>query len=431
VVLDVLLTLGLLLSTASQLRPEGAPVGPGEICLAVWVLLTLFREVGRLGPALTPPLSRLLNFWLVFAVAQCVGTMAAFAIGDSHDSGLFMHDVMAYPLLAAVSCLSVAGSRLHRVARLLATLGAAWLALQVAAGWGVVDLGDFDTWEWERFRGLSDNANQLALFCAVLSLLSLHLADAARRLGERIAAVICMIVAIIVGRLTMSDAFLLVLIAAGPIFIALKLRRWLMSRDRKMPLRSASAWILVLALPLVMAYAVPLGASAATEFEDFIKGMTKGGGGRDTEEVTRLRIHIWNEAMRRGVESGMLGLGPGPHLEIPPSIVAGRRDSTNDPKHVEHPEFGFVPNFEAHNTFLDLFVQGGLIAVLSLGWLVATALVVTQRAELDALTTLLCGLAVFSIFHLIVRHPIFWFAISLCLVAAADPRRAPTIRARS
>ena len=38
----------------------------------------------------------------------------------------------------------------------------------------------------------------------------------------------------------------------------------------------------------------------------------------------------------------MLGLGPGPHLEIPSSIVASRRESTNDPKHVEHPEFGFV-----------------------------------------------------------------------------------------
>ncbi len=96
-VLDVLLTLGLLLSTASQLRPDNAPVGPGEICLAVWVLLMLFREVGRLGPALTAPLSRLLIFWLVFAVAQCVGTMTGFAMGDRHDSGLFMHDVLAYP----------------------------------------------------------------------------------------------------------------------------------------------------------------------------------------------------------------------------------------------------------------------------------------------------------------------------------------------
>jgi hypothetical protein len=434
VVLDVLLTLGLLLSTASQLRPGDSPVGPGEICLVFWVLLMIFREVGRLGPALTPPLSKLLIFWLVFAVAQCVGTMTGFAIGDRHDSGLFMHDVLAYPLLAAVSCLSTvepgASSRLQRVAWLLATLGAAWLALQVAFGFGWIDLRDFDTWEWERFRGLSDNANQLALFCAVLGLLSLHLADVAHGFGERIAAVTCMIVAIVVGRLTMSDAFLLVLVAAAPIFVVLKLQRWLMSRDRRTSLRSASAWLLVLALPLIAAYVVPFRASVATEVEDFIKGMTKGGGGRDTEETAHLRFRVWNEAMRRGIETGMLGLGPGPHLEIPDAIVAGRRDSTNDPKHVEHPEFGFVPNFEAHNTWLDLFIQGGLIAVLSLAWLVATAVVVTHQAKLDALTTLLCGLAIFCVFHLIVRHPIFWFAISLCLVAAADRRSAMTIWVR-
>jgi O-antigen ligase len=435
VVLDVLLTLGLLLSsTASQLRPGDSPIGPGEICLAGWVLLMFFREVCRLGPPLTPPLSKLLIFWLVFALAQCVGTMMGFVLGDRHDSGLFMHDVLAYPLLAAVSCLSAvepgASSRLQRVAWLVATLGAAWLALQVAAGWGWVNLGDFDTWEWERFRGLSDNANQLALFCAVLGLLSLHLADVAQPFGERIVAVTCMVVAIFVGRLTMSDAFLLVLVAAGPIFVVLKLQRWLMLRRRKMTLRSALAWILILALPLVAAYVVPLGASAATEFEDFVKGMTKGGGGRDTQETTRLRVEVWDRAIRRGIEAGMLGLGPGPHLEIPPSIVVGRRESAGDPKHVEHPEFGFVPNFEAHNTFLDIFIQGGLIAVLSLGCLGARALVETRRASLDALTTLLCGLAIFSVFHLIVRHPIFWFAISLCLVAAADRRGALTIRVR-
>jgi O-Antigen ligase len=430
VLLDVLLALGLLLSTASQLRPGDSPVGPGEVCLAVWVLLMLFREVGRLGPVLTPPLSKLLIFWLVFTIAQCVGTMTAFAIGDRHDSGLFMHDVLAYPLLAAVSCLSVvepgAGSRLQCVAWLLATLGAAWLMLQVAFGYGWVDLGDYDTWEWERFRGLSDNANQLALFCAMLGLLSLHLADVAHGFGKKILALICMSVAIVVGRLTMSDAFLLVLVAGGPIFVALKLHRWLMSRDRQKLLRSASAWLVVLALPLVAACVVQLGTSAAMEVEDVIKGMTKGGGGRDTEETARLRFVLWNEAVRRGIETGLLGLGPGPHLEIPDAIVAGRRDSTNDPKHVEHPEFGFIPNFEAHNTFLDLFIQSGLIGILSLSWLMATGVVMTYQAKLDALTTLLFGLAIFSIFHLIVRHPIFWFAISLCLVAAADRRSALT-----
>lgn len=429
-VLDVLLTVGLLLSTASQLRPAGAPVGPGELCLAAWVFLMLFREVARLGPPLRPPLARLLTFWLVFVVALCVGTMAGFATGDRHDTGLFVHDVAAYLLVAAVSCLIVvepgASARLRRVIWLSTRLGAAWLALQVAFGFGLVDSGGFETWEWDRFRGFSDNSNQLALFCTVILALSLHLADSADRFGERIAAVICMIVAIFVGRLTRSDAFLLVLIAGGPLFVALKLWRWLMSPERRLSLRSAFAWILALALPLAAAYAAPV--VAFSELEDFIMGMTKGGGGRDTNETARLRFELWERAMRRGIEAGMLGLGPGPHLEIPPSIVAGRRDSMNEPKDVERPVYGFVPNFEAHNTFLDLFIQGGLIAVLGLGWLVATAGVATNRAGFDALTALLCGLAIFAVFHLIVRHPIFWFAVSVCLVA---PRGGRPVRVGS
>ncbi|MDN4988576.1 O-antigen ligase family protein [Bradyrhizobium arachidis] len=427
--LDLLLTVGLLLSTASQLRPDGAPVGPAEICLLVWVLLTFSREIARLGPPLTPALSRLLTFWLLFAVALCIGTMTAYVLGDRHDPALFAHDIGAYLLAAALSGLMVvepgAAARLQRIAWLSATLGAAWLIIQVAFGWGLLDPGGYDTWEWDRFRGFSDNSNQLALYCAVLVPLSLHLADSARRHGERITALICMMVAIIVGRLTKSDAFLLVLLAAGPIFGVFKLWKWLMSRERKMLLRSAFAWLLVMALPLTIAYATPLGSTLAAELEDFAKGMTKGGGGRDTDETARLRFEVWNGALRRGIDAGLLGLGPGPHLEIPQSIVAGRRDSTNAPKHEEHPKFGVIPNFEAHNTFLDLFVQGGFIAVLNFGWLLAVTLLATRRAEQDALTALVCGLAIFIGFHFDVRHPIFWFAISLCLIA---PRRVPAAR---
>src|ERR1051325_10492661 len=89
--LDALLACGLVVSTASQLRPAGLPVGPGEICLGLWVLLMLWREVHRLGPPLSPPLTKLLIFWLVFTIAQSLGMMAAYVIGDRHDSHLFMH----------------------------------------------------------------------------------------------------------------------------------------------------------------------------------------------------------------------------------------------------------------------------------------------------------------------------------------------------
>jgi hypothetical protein len=428
--LDLLLALGLLLSTASQLRAGGAPVGPGEICLVIWLVVTLCREAARLGPPLTPALCRLLIFWALFACAQSIGTLAGFAIGDVHDPKLFLHDVMAYPLLAAVSCLSVAepgaSSRLQRTAWFLATLGAASLALQLTNAWGFFDIPGTDPWYWDRLRGWSANPNQLAIFCLVIALLSLHLADSAARLGERIAALASLALATYAGRLTKSDTFVLVLAAAGPIFVALKLRSWLLPSEQRLTIRSAFARTVALALPIVLISAAPLRYAIGVHPEGLIKEISKDNG-ESTEREALLRLYSWREAMSRGLESDMLGLGPGPHLDIPPSIVAARK-SENEPKYLEHPEVNYTRNFEAHNTPLDLFTQGGLIAVLSFVWLATTILFMTYRAKLDGLTTLMCGLAMFSIFHLIVRHPLFWFATALCLVAGTEARRTSVVR---
>jgi hypothetical protein len=40
----------------------------------------------------------------------------------------------------------------------------------------------------------------------------------------------------------------------------------------------------------------------------------------------------------------------------------------------------------------------------------------------------LCGLVIFSIFHLIVRYPVFWFAVAFRLVAGAGASRASAVR---
>jgi hypothetical protein len=427
---DVLLALGMLLSTASQLRPAGAAIGLGEICLVLWLALMLYRETGRLGPPLTPAFSQLLIFWLLFAFALSVGTLTGYAIGDVHDPSLFLHDVMAYPLLAAVGCFSVvgrdAGSRLHRVAWLLAGFGTASLAFQVAGGWGLFDIAPIEPWYWDRFRGWSTNPQQLALLCAVLGLLALHLADAATRIGERSAAIACAILPVYVGGLTKSDSFSVVLVIAGPIFVTLKLREWLHPFEPKLTFRSAFAWIVILALPLLVISAVPLGSLIAAQAEDLARGLSKDHG-KTSQQEAELRIHSWREAISRGLESGMLGLGPGPHLEIPASLVAARKIEIL-PKYVEPPPENGTPNFEAHNTPLDLFTQGGLIAVLGFLWISATAFFNTYKARMAGLTTLLCGVSIFGLGNLIVRHPIFWFVITLCLVSGAGTRMAPPVR---
>jgi hypothetical protein len=429
-ILDVLFALGLLLSTASQLRPQGAPIGPGEICLVVWLILTLFREAGRLGPRLTPALSRLLIFWSVFAFSLSLGTLAGYAIGDVHDSNLFLHDVMAYPLLAAVGCFSVIGRepgrRLHRVAWLFLGFGTAALVIQVAGAWEWLDIAPLEPWYWDRLRGWSANPQQLALLCAVIGLLALHLADAATRIGERIAALAGAIVAIYVGRLTKSDSFSVVLVVAGPIFAGLKLGEWLLSSEPKLTVRTAFAWTLVLCLPLLVISTVPLGPSIAARAEDLARELSKDSKGKTSQEEAELRFHNWGEAVNRGLESGMLGLGPGPHLEIPASIVNARRFEYL-PKYIETPPLNGSPNFEAHNTPLDLFTQGGLIAVLSFMWITATALFNAYKARLAGLTTLLCGLTIFGLGNLIIRHPIFWFAVVLCL-ASNGTRTALPVR---
>src|SRR5487761_1467992 len=254
--LDILFAFGLVLSPSSQLRIAGIPVGPGEICLSVWLVLMLGRTVMQRGPVATPALSRMMVFWLLFAIALSVGTITGFALDDQHDPVWFLHDAIAYPFLAAVSCLSVVGpnaeQRFRRVAWLLIVMGTGSLALQLADAWGYVGIPHTDPWYWNRFRGWSENPEQLALLCAALAFVSLHVIETATKLRRKLVAVACAILAIYVGRLTWTDTFTIVLLAAGPIFVLLKLKAWLHSSERKMPLRSAVAWIAILALPLIL-----------------------------------------------------------------------------------------------------------------------------------------------------------------------------------
>ena len=415
---DALLALGLLLTTATELRLPGIPVGPGEILLVFWIVLMLFREVRPDSP-LTPPLSRLLIFWLLFSVALSVGTLAGYAIGDRHDSNLFFHDVMAYALAAVVSCLSVAGRhaglRLRRVAWFLTGFGSAALAFLVTLAWGWLDVALISPWYWDRFRGWSANPMQLALLCAVLMLLALYLADEATRTGERITALACAILAGYVGRLTKSDSFSVVLVGATAIFVALKLRQWLFSFEPKPTLRPMLAWMVILVLPLLLISVVPIRSILAAHAEDVAKGIMRGEG-KISEQEAGLRFQIWKEGIGRGIESGMLGLGPGPHLQIPTALVAARRYESL-PKFIVTPPSNGTANFEAHNTPVDLFTQGGLLAVLCFTWISATAFFETYKARLAGLTTMFCGVMVFGVANLIVRQPLFWFGIALCLVS--------------
>lgn len=401
VLADALLALGLLLSSATQLRIEGSPVGAGELCLALWLGVRLCGELNR-PSRLSPAFFQLLVFWLLFAVAQCIGSIMSLLGEAIRDPFSSRHDTIAYLLVAGVSCVAVmqpdAQYRLRRSAWIAVGLGAISFAVLIIDSWGFIEIPLIEPWYYDRLIGWAENANMFALISAILAFLSIYLAETSPIPRERIVALACGSVPIATGLLTKSDAFVLFLIVSSVILIGLKLRTWLTSFQNGVAL-PALACVIIMTLPLMAASVAPLTPTIAARMESAAAETY------DEDGQGEHRFQLWREGISRGIDSGLLGFGPGAHLvktkfkRAPP------------------------PNFEAHNTIIDIFTQGGFLAVLSLALLAVTTFLATYRTRRDALTALLFGLAVFSMFHLIVRHPIFWFVIALCFASQTGPIR--------
>ena len=420
--MDLILALGLLFTTASQLRLTSVPVGPGELVLLVWIAAT----VGRLllsGTRLhTRALSDLLLFWAIFALALSIGMITAMATGEQFDLGLMLHDVAAYGLVAVVSCLCATPLvHLRRVCWILVISGAVSLSLQFAHGMGSISVPGVDPWFWTRFRGWSENPNQLAVACLIVALLAWYLADTAASFAARSTALLALIPAIVVGRMSQSDTFAAALVAAVPAWFVVKMIAWTRAERHQSSLHASLGRLAWLALPLLLLSVAPVVLSEAEGIKRFAMGFAKNGGVEAADEAN-LRITLWHQAFERGLESAMLGLGPGPHLQIPEEIVAGRVN-TVQPINTSHPTQSGAANFEAHNTMLDVFTQGGLLAVASFLWLLAQAAWSAYRSRSAGLMALLAGAATFMMTGNIVRQPVFWFAIVLCLCVPVVPIR--------
>ena len=413
-ILNALLAFGLVLTTASQLRLPGAPLGVGEVCLVLWLALASLRLLISRQIFNASALIGIGTFWACFIFAMSVGTCLAL-LSNELEPVTMMHDAIAYALVAVISCVIVAtmpaDGSLRQTQWLLIAFWNVALVLQLAMGWGIISLPSVNPWYWDRFRGWAENPNQVALYCAVFAPLSLSLALSSSGLG-RVAASFSCLLTFIVGRLTKSDTFLIAMVAASALFLLLRLRTWLISPEHRFSLRFAVAvFVIVAAVPLALSL-TPYALATADDVEGLAISLTKDHGGVATKATANLRLQLWSDALHRGFESASLGLGPGPHLERP---HVGNRQALPQP-------------FEAHSTLLDVFTQAGLLGVIAVCGLLAGTIVLVLRAGLDALAALVATLAIFSISHFIMRHPIVWFALAISLILGSA--RVPPSHAR-
>jgi hypothetical protein len=414
---DVLLATGLVFSSASQLRIGGSPLGPGEALLVTWLFVRLLTS-SHLAP-LTRAFCRMGQFWLCLFFSMAVGTMVGLVTGESYDPKYFMHDALIYPVLAAISCFMVAGTdalvRLQFVADLVIGIGIFPLCIMLVTAFGGINVPGIDPWFWERFQGWSDNPNQLALMALGLLLVALYRYETALTFGGRARAVLCLLLGAWVGRLSQSDSFTFAVLTAGLVFCVMTVLAWMRSREPATYVRTAAAWIGVVLLPAFLISLAPSLLLSGDPIASAVTSLTKNGG-KDANHEADLRLGLWKAALRRGFESGMLGLGPGPHIPMPSEIAADHVNAGREGL-VNHPLQGAAANFEAHNTVLDLFTEGGFLLVAAFVFLIGGTLYSVFCAGYKSLTAMLCGLVVFGSTGLICRHPLFWFAIAICLSA--------------
>jgi hypothetical protein len=416
---DMLLAFGIAMSSATQWRLPNLPLGLGDMCIGLWIGITFFGLLAGRATPQVEALFRLATFWILFAFALSIGALVGFTIEYQVAVEPSLHDTFAYLLMATMTCLAVstadAPARFRRMAWLLILFSSVGLAVQIAAGWDIVHLPSVNPWYWDRFRGWSENPNQVAINSCILSLLALHLATTSSTTSGRLLGLLGAVAPLVAGRLSKSDTFISVMIFSGVVLFLLQLRRWVTASKYSSDLRYSFVLLAVLlALPMAISL-LPFAKAGANDAESFALGLAKDKGGAASERTLDLRLYLWNQALTRGIHSGSLGLGPGPHLDPPETSAARLLDSP----------------FEAHNTALDVFLQGGIIALATLAGLIVSTAALLYRAKLDTLVALIIAIAIFSTAHFIIRQPVVWFTLALCISAGcAQTRLTPVFNAR-
>jgi hypothetical protein len=176
---DAILACGLVMAYATQLGVPGLPIGYTELFLTLWIVLSIGRALASGGLEATSALARFASFWLILTFTLGMGAIVGY-LTKVLFLGPMLHDTFAYMLLVGITCLSVAEPdaerRMRRVGWWVVAMANAGFAWQIGLAWGWVHQSGVDPWYWDRFCGWSDNPNQLALYCAIVGPLALHLA---------------------------------------------------------------------------------------------------------------------------------------------------------------------------------------------------------------------------------------------------------------
>lgn len=390
------LGLGAVLTTATQLR-VGPSVGPGELMLVLWIVATLPAIANGGHRAVSPAGRTFIGFWAVSLLLLLAGWAAAWMLMRVAPDA--RRDFVAYGLVASIVCLLATkpGSadeirRAGTVALFACTFGLSLLLLYMF--WST-QFGPLDLLYRGRFRGWSQNPNQVAIAICPVPFLSCHGFWRSRGTVAQCAYAVALLGSTLVGVASGSDGLVLAWLAGAVILL---LHAWLIGiRNGNAATRRGMAIYLfapLLGLSLLVADGrVPLRIKSKVE-----RIYSEESSGPE-------RLDLWTNALEATTASPLVGLGPGSHSS--PSIHTwGNPDGP----------------MEAHNIVVDWGSATGILGVLLLlGLLLSVA---KRAAGEPPLMAALAAMFVLGMAQFYLRHPLVWLYL-LFIAEIAQGGAAP------
>lgn len=372
---DHLLVAGILLGTMTKLRIAGLPVGPGEIFILLWGGLRLLTG-NRIYDGNRDRDLLAVYYWVVMAVSFSIGTLVNYLF---FGYGIMVHNIIAYffaffiimILSYRVSCEELAEIIKHII--LAGTLVFGGLYAMSQGG----SIREFTYFVNVRYTGGAVNPNTLAFFFAPLPGAAVFFTANSfkRRLFlHSMGWSGIFILTLFIGFKTMSDAFIAAQALALVFYIYLSAFRMFAGN------RGGRIVMLLLMGLVIMLFFY----DAVTVFiRDWFRAFDRDGS----------RSRLWLDGISQTMRSWLLGLGPG-HF-------AGEGN-----------------RWEAHNTFIDFAMQGG---ILFTGYYLYLLIHIFNRLTGNLLIcTSFMSLVFFSVGNFIGRQPVFYVFMYFYLCCAIE-----------
>lgn len=395
--------IGLTLTTATKFRLPSFPLGFGEVILAFWTLATIIFLL-KSGKIYVSTVAKILVFfWFSIFLFLIIGSVTTIYLG--HYSNISYRNFLAYgfiSLLFITFSFSIKQNfvvQMKKIARLTFSFTTLPLIFMYIYSFSFTTLGSIIITN-VRFGGWATNPNQIALVTAVLLFVGIYNFTQSKKNIQKIWYGLLTLGLLLVGIATESDA-LNVALMIGVIMLAFLYWYSKVFNHEKLSYWKG-AWLKLLMPLMLISFSLILGSSVYTSIQHEITNIS------DDGDQGSVRFALWRNGWEAIKSSPFIGLGPG--------AFSG----------VDSPFRGM----EAHNTFIDLGTNTGLFGiVIYISLILWTAWLAWSRKEYVLFTGIIT-LTLYSAFHFVLRHPLYWFylllVISICRNSLINPGNSPT-----